>query len=133
MKSVDLFAGAGGLSCGLKQSGFTPLLANELVSQYAETYQLNHQETQVIVGDVREICEVNIRKLIGVEEGEVVLVDRVTTALDYRGRKFAGIVISHVLHRDFLDYNLAFLSPTPDSMQFYKRLGFSAVGNTLDT
>lgn len=74
MKSVDLFAGAGGLSCGLKQSGFTPLLANELVPQYAETYQLNHQETQVIVGDVRQICEVNIKKLIGVKEGEIDLV-----------------------------------------------------------
>lgn len=74
MKSVDLFAGAGGLSCGLKQTGFTPLLANELVPQYAETYQLNHQEAQVIVGDVRQICEVNIKKLIGVTEGEIDLV-----------------------------------------------------------
>lgn len=74
MKSVDLFAGAGGLSCGLKQSGFTPLLANELVPQYAETYQLNHRDTQVIVGDVRQICEVNIRKLIDVKEGEIDLV-----------------------------------------------------------
>lgn len=74
MKSVDLFAGAGGLSCGLKQSGFTPLLANELVSQYAETYQLNHQETQVIVGDVRQVCETNIKKLLGVREGEIDLV-----------------------------------------------------------
>jgi DNA (cytosine-5)-methyltransferase 1 len=51
MKSVDLFAGAGGLSCGLKQSGFNTLLANELVPQYAKTYQLNHPETQVIIGD----------------------------------------------------------------------------------
>ena len=74
MKSIDLFAGAGGLSCGLKQSGFTPLLANELVPQYAETYQLNHRDTQVIVGDVRQICEVNIRKLIDVKEGEIDLV-----------------------------------------------------------
>lgn len=74
MKSIDLFAGAGGLSCGLKQSGFTPLLANELVPQYAETYQLNHQETQMIVGDVRQICELNIGKLIGVKEGEIDLI-----------------------------------------------------------
>lgn len=74
MKSVDLFAGAGGLSCGLKQSGFTPLLANELVPQYAETYQLNHQETQVIVGDVRQVCEANLKKLLGVQEGEIDLV-----------------------------------------------------------
>jgi DNA (cytosine-5)-methyltransferase 1 len=74
MKSVDLFAGAGGLSCGLKQSGFTPLLANELVPQYAETYQINHPDTQVIIGDVRQVCETNIKKLLGVEEGEIDLV-----------------------------------------------------------
>lgn len=74
MKSIDLFAGAGGLSCGLKQSGFTPLLANELVPQYAETYQLNHPETQVIIGDVRQVCETNLKKMLGVKEGEIDLI-----------------------------------------------------------
>jgi DNA (cytosine-5)-methyltransferase 1 len=74
MKSLDLFAGAGGLSCGLKQSGFIPLLANELVPQYAETYQLNHQDTQVIIGDVRQVCETNLKKLLGVNEGEIDLI-----------------------------------------------------------
>ena len=29
---IDLFAGAGGLSCGLEQAGFRPVLANEMVS-----------------------------------------------------------------------------------------------------
>lgn len=71
MKSIDLFAGAGGLSCGLKQSGFKPILANELVAQYAETYQLNHQEAQVIVGDVRHVCEIDLKKQLGVVEGEI--------------------------------------------------------------
>jgi len=74
MKSIDLFAGAGGLTCGLKQSGFKSLLANELVPQYAETYQLNNQDTQVIVGDVRNVCEINIKKLLGVKEGEIDLI-----------------------------------------------------------
>jgi DNA (cytosine-5)-methyltransferase 1 len=74
MKSVDLFAGAGGLSCGLQQAGFTALLANELVSQYAETYQINHQNTKVIIGDVRQVCEINIKQFLGVSEGEIDLV-----------------------------------------------------------
>lgn len=30
---IDLFAGAGGLSCGLEQAGFYPVLANEMVEQ----------------------------------------------------------------------------------------------------
>ena len=49
MKSIDLFAGAGGLSCGLKQAGFSPLLANEWIPQFAETYKLNHPEAKVVV------------------------------------------------------------------------------------
>jgi DNA (cytosine-5)-methyltransferase 1 len=74
MKSVDLFAGAGGLSCGLKQSGFESLLANELVAQYAETYKLNHPNTEVVVGDVRQVCELDLLKRLGVNEGEIDLV-----------------------------------------------------------
>lgn len=74
MKSIDLFAGAGGLSCGLKQAGFNPLLANEWVPQYAETYKLNHPETEVVVSDVRDVCEIDIKKRLGVSEGEIDLV-----------------------------------------------------------
>jgi len=74
MKSVDLFAGAGGLSCGLQQAGFESLLANELVPEYAETYQRNHQNSRVVVGDVREVSETNIKRLLGVKQGEVDLV-----------------------------------------------------------
>jgi len=74
MKSIDLFAGAGGLSCGLKQAGFEPLLANELVPQYAETYRLNHPNSEMVVGDVRGVCEANLKERLGVSEGEVDLV-----------------------------------------------------------
>ena len=68
---VDLFSGAGGLSCGLEMAGFRPILANELVPAYAETYRHNHPKTDLIVGDVREVSETNIRKRLGVAKGEV--------------------------------------------------------------
>jgi DNA (cytosine-5)-methyltransferase 1 len=74
MKSIDLFAGAGGLSCGLRQAGIVPLLANEWVPQFAETYKLNHPDTEVIVGDVREVSETNLKHKLGVSDGEVDLV-----------------------------------------------------------
>jgi DNA (cytosine-5)-methyltransferase 1 len=32
---VDLFAGAGGLSCGLEMAGFSPIMANEIDPNYA--------------------------------------------------------------------------------------------------
>ncbi|MDR3300206.1 MAG: DNA cytosine methyltransferase [Candidatus Accumulibacter sp.] len=74
MKSIDLFSGAGGLSCGLQQAGFHPILSNELVPQYAETYQQNYPNAHMIVGDVRTICESRLKQYFGVSEGEVDLV-----------------------------------------------------------
>ena len=70
---IDLFAGAGGLSCGLEQAGFTPILANELVDQYAHTYQINHPDTKVIVGDVRQVDEKELHSLVQ-EYGEIDLI-----------------------------------------------------------
>lgn len=61
---IDLFAGAGGLSCGLELAGFKPVLANELVDVYAETYQLNHPDTEVIIGDVRQVDERHLHNLV---------------------------------------------------------------------
>ncbi|MBO4556547.1 MAG: DNA cytosine methyltransferase [Elusimicrobiales bacterium] len=52
---IDLFAGAGGLSCGLEQAGFRPVLANEMIPRFSETYRINHPNTQVITGDIRKI------------------------------------------------------------------------------
>lgn len=71
MKSIDLFAGAGGLSCGLGMAGFNPILANELVEAHANTYQKNHQDTQVVIGDVRKVCEANLKRKLGLKKGEL--------------------------------------------------------------
>lgn len=70
---IDLFAGAGGLSCGLEYAGFTPVLANELVDQYAKTYHINHPNTKVIVGDVRQVDEKELHSLVK-EFGEIDLI-----------------------------------------------------------
>lgn len=71
LRNVDLFAGAGGISCGLGMAGFKPLLANELVEQYAKTYQHNHPDTNLVVGDVREVSESDIKQRLGVSPGDV--------------------------------------------------------------
>lgn len=55
---IDLFAGCGGLSLGLEQAGFTPILVNEIVPQFSETYRQNRDLPQdaFYVGD---ICQLN--------------------------------------------------------------------------
>lgn len=69
--SLDLFSGAGGLSCGLEMSGFTPILANEIDPIYAATYSANHPSTKMVVGDVRELSESDLTKNLGLGEGEL--------------------------------------------------------------
>jgi DNA (cytosine-5)-methyltransferase 1 len=50
---VDLFAGAGGLSLGLKWAGWSPLVANDHIEYHTKTYK-NNIDQNVILGDIRE-------------------------------------------------------------------------------
>lgn len=56
-KMVDLFAGCGGLSCGLEQAGFTPWFVNEIVATFCNTYKANHSlsDEHYYIGDINEL------------------------------------------------------------------------------
>jgi DNA (cytosine-5)-methyltransferase 1 len=59
---VDLFAGAGGMSLGAQLAGIDVRLAVEIDPYAAATYKQNHPHTQVIVGDVSKIRDINVSK-----------------------------------------------------------------------
>lgn len=61
---IDLFAGCGGLSLGLEEAGFTPVLFSEINLDAAETYIANRSEMSVIpVGDVFSLTDDNLELL----------------------------------------------------------------------
>lgn len=56
---VDLFSGAGGLTCGLTMAGFTPVASVEIMKEAVETYKYNFIEVkgfneEVETRDIRE-------------------------------------------------------------------------------
>jgi DNA (cytosine-5)-methyltransferase 1 len=55
---IDLFCGAGGISCGLHMTKrFNTILANDIFIPAIKTYKLNNKNTSTILGDVRKISE----------------------------------------------------------------------------
>lgn len=68
---LDLFAGAGGLSEGLREAGFRSLYANEFVPTYAATFALNHPDTYVQSGDIRDVDAAAVRRDVGLKRGQL--------------------------------------------------------------
>lgn len=52
---IDLFAGAGGLSLGLKMAGWEAVLASDYDHNACETYRRNFQNVEVLEGDIRNV------------------------------------------------------------------------------
>jgi DNA (cytosine-5)-methyltransferase 1 len=61
LNCIDLFAGCGGLSLGMEQAGFVPLLFSELNLNAAETYMANRRGEETIpVGDIYSLTDANL-------------------------------------------------------------------------
>ena len=60
---IDLFAGCGGLSLGLEDAGFTPVLFSELNRQAADTYLANREGMEIIEeSDINKLTNQKLEK-----------------------------------------------------------------------
>ncbi|MFA6130739.1 MAG: transcriptional repressor LexA [Patescibacteria group bacterium] len=54
-KTIDLFAGVGGIRMGFERAGFKTVFANDFEPRCKETYDLNFRDSKLIVEDIRNI------------------------------------------------------------------------------
>ena len=64
MNVISLFSGCGGLDLGFERAGFNVPVANEFDSSIFETFKINHPNTHLIEGDVRQISKDDITPFI---------------------------------------------------------------------
>jgi len=71
LKAIDVFAGCGGLTTGLKKAGFSVVGAVELDAAACQVYRLNHMETKLWEADV---VSLSVSKILGdlkIKKGEL--------------------------------------------------------------
>lgn len=73
LKAIDLFAGAGGATQGLRDAGFDVIGAVEFDPDAAASYRLNHPNTKVWESDIRGLAATNMRRSLGLRIGELAL------------------------------------------------------------
>ncbi len=59
-KTVDLFAGIGGIRLGFEKAGFSTVFANDFEAKCAETYNKNFITTKLVVEDITKISTKDI-------------------------------------------------------------------------
>jgi len=69
--AIDLFAGCGGLTLGLKLAGFKVLAAIENEKLAADTYKINHPRVHVCLSDIRAVPAKTLRKRLKLEKGDL--------------------------------------------------------------
>ena len=55
IKTIDLFSGCGGFSCGFEKAGYEIITAVEFDKDIAKSYARNHPKTQVIADDIKNV------------------------------------------------------------------------------
>jgi len=55
LKTIDLFAGVGGIRIGFEKAGFKTVFSNDFEEQCRATYDLNFKDSKLIVEDIKKI------------------------------------------------------------------------------
>lgn len=70
---IDVFAGAGGLSCGLELAGLRCILGIDADRHAMDTFKQNHKDAAIFCGDVTKLTPKVLTELIGDQVVDVVV------------------------------------------------------------
>lgn len=73
-KSIELFAGAGGLALGIERAGFETIALIEIDKDSADTLKLNRPAWNVINDDIANISSLDLEKYFSINRGELDLI-----------------------------------------------------------
>ncbi len=97
---VDLFAGCGGLSLGLRSAGFDTLLFSELNRHAADTFQANLGKASLIrIGDIADLSDKKLNEIQKDWSAKGITVDLVTGGPPCQGYSGIGHRRTHAIDR----------------------------------
>lgn len=91
-KTLDLFAGAGGITEGFRKAGFQCAVANDCDEEARHTFLYNHPNTPYILKDVREVTAEDILVAAKCDYGDI---DVITGGPPCQGFSLAGLRLSN--------------------------------------
>ena len=69
LTTIDLFCGAGGLTEGFRQAGFSCLYANDAMPEAIQTFKHNHPDAWVDGRQVEDVSPLEVRRKLGLRSG----------------------------------------------------------------
>lgn len=71
LTAIDLFCGAGGLSEGLRQAGYTIVAGNDIDPFASATFEGTHKEASFLEGSIRDLDANDFLQVTGLAKGEL--------------------------------------------------------------